>query len=246
MLDQQPARRPSAAEAADLLRATGGADSRPAQPTLPTPPIVAAPTLVSRPTPVPTTRLDVMPVGRRHWPWRWIAIAAGVAIFASVAALLLTRHGATNRAQSSRPPPTPAGSSLQSTPSSTPASSSSPGAPTPSTMPVTGNLMTAPTMRQFVRNYYGLIPGNLRAAFRQLGPGLQAQGFGAYRAWWSQFSSVNVTPLAADPAAGTVMIRLSAVRAGTGSVARDTEKLTLITSPDRTHLLINDSQVVAG
>ncbi|HKF34332.1 MAG TPA: hypothetical protein VKB37_18390 [Jatrophihabitantaceae bacterium] len=105
--------------------------------------------------------------------------------------------------------------------------------------------MTAPTMRQFVQNYYALIPGNLQTAFDQLGPGLSAQGFDAYRAWWSQFSSVDVTPLAADPAAGTVTIRLSAVRAN-GSVARDTEKLTLITSPDRAYRLINNSQVVAG
>ena len=232
MLDQQPARRPSAAEAADRLRTTRGVGSSLAQSTLPTPPIVAAPTLASRPAPVPTTPLDVVPAGRPRWPWRWIALAAGVAILVAVAALLLTRQGTTNRAQSSRPPPAPA-------------SSSSHSAPTPSTTPVAGNPMTAPTMRQFVQNYYALIPGNLQTAFEQLGPGLSAQGFDAYRAWWSQFSSVDVTPLAADPAAGTVTIRLSAVRAN-GSVARDTEKLTSITSPDRAHLLINNSQVVAG
>lgn len=106
--------------------------------------------------------------------------------------------------------------------------------------------MTAPAMRQFVQSYYELIPGNLQAAFDQLGPGLRAQGFDAYRAWWSQFSSVSVTPVAADPAAGTVTIRLSAVRAGNGGVATDTERLSLITSPDRTHLLINAGQVVSG
>ena len=232
MLDQQPARRPSAAEAADRLRTTRGVDSSLAQSTLPTPPIVAAPTLASRPVPAPTTPLDVVPAGRPRWPWRWIALAAGVAILVAVGALLLTRQGTTNRAQSSRPPPAPA-------------SSSSHSAPTPSTTPVAGNPMTAPTMRQFVQNYYALIPGNLQTAFDQLGPGLSAQGFDAYRAWWSQFSSVDVTPLAADPAAGTVTIRLSAVRAN-GSVARDTEKLTLITSPDRAYRLINHSQVVAG
>ena len=232
MLDQQPARRPSAAEAADRLRTTRGVGSSLAQSTLPTPPIVAAPTLASRPAPAPTTPLDVVPAGRPRWPWRWIALAAGVAILVAVAALLLTRQGTTNRAQSSRPPPAPA-------------SSSSHSAPTPSTTPVAGNPMTAPTMRQFVQNYYALIPGNVQTAFEQLGPGLSAQGFDAYRAWWSQFSSVDVTPLAADPAAGTVTIRLSAVRAN-GSVARDTEKLTLITSPDRAYRLINNSQVVAG
>jgi hypothetical protein len=106
--------------------------------------------------------------------------------------------------------------------------------------------MTAATMRQFVQSYYALIPGNLQAAFGQLGPGLRAQGFDAYRAWWSQFSSVSITPVAVDPAAGTVTIRLSAVRAANGSVASDTEKLTLITSPDRGHLLINESHVVNG
>lgn len=101
-------------------------------------------------------------------------------------------------------------------------------------------------MRQFVQNYYALIPGNLQAAFGQLGPGLQAQGFDAYRAWWTQFRSVSITPLAEDPAAGTVTIRLSAVRAANGSVASDTEKLVLIKSPDRAHLLINSSQVISG
>jgi len=103
-----------------------------------------------------------VPAGRPRWPWRWIALAAGVAILAAVAALLLTRQGTTNRAQSSRPPPAPA-------------SSSSHSAPTPSTTPVAGNPMTAPTMRQFVQNYYALIPGNLQTAFEQLGPGLSAQ-----------------------------------------------------------------------
>jgi len=162
MLDQQPARRPSAAEAADRLRTTRGVGSSLAQSTLPTPPIVAAPTLASRPAPAPTTPLDVVPAGRPRWPWRWIALAAGVAILVAVAALLLTRQGTTNRAQSSRPPPAPA-------------SSSSHSAPTPSTTPVAGNPMTAPTMRQFVQNYYALIPGNLQTAFEQLGPGLSAQ-----------------------------------------------------------------------
>lgn len=106
--------------------------------------------------------------------------------------------------------------------------------------------MTAPAMRQFVQNYYALIPGDLQTAFGQLGPGLKAQGFNAYRAWWSQFSSVSITPVAEDPAAGTVTIRLSAVRAANGGVAADTERLTLIKSPDHAHLLINASQVIAG
>jgi serine/threonine protein kinase len=248
MLDQQPARRPSAAEAAELLRATHGADGGLAQPTRRTAPIAAAETQVSRPAPAATTRLEVMPTGRRR-PWRWIAVAAGVAILALVVALLLTQSDTANRAQSSNPPPTPASSAVQSTPStpsSTPPSSSPHGTQTTSTTPAAANPMTAPTMRQFVQNYYAQIPGNLQAAFGQLGPGLRAQGFDAYRAWWSQFSSVSVTPLAEDPAAGTVTIRLSAVRADNGGVATDTERLTLITSPDRTHLLINAGEVVSG
>jgi eukaryotic-like serine/threonine-protein kinase len=244
MLDQQPAGRPSAAEVADLLRATQ-AESGAARPMLPTAPIVAMPTQVSRPPPAPTTRLDVLPTGRRRWPWRWLAIAAGVAILASVAALLLTHQGSANRAQSSHVPPTPASSSPHSTPS-TPATSSSHATQTTPSTPAAANPMTATTMRQFVQNYYALIPGNLQAAFAHLGPGLQAQGFDAYRAWWSQFSSVSVTPLAVDPAAATVTIRLSAVRAGNGSVATDTERLTLIPSTDRTQLLINAGQVIAS
>jgi eukaryotic-like serine/threonine-protein kinase len=256
MLDQEADWRPSAAEAADLLRGRRGADSGRAQGMYPAATIVDAPTQASRPAPAPTTPLDVTPTRRRR-PWRWAAVAAGVAILASVAALLLTQQGTTKHAQSSNPPLTPASSSSRGTPStpasssprstpSTPARSPSHGRTTTSTKPAAANPMTAPAMRQAVQNYYALIPGNLPAAFEHLGPGLRAQGFDAYRAWWSQFSSVSVTPLAADPAAATVTIRLSAVRAGNGGVATDTERLTLITSPDRTHLLINAGQVVSG
>lgn len=257
MLDQRPESRPSAAEAANVLRTTRGADID-RQPTLPTAPIVAPPSAASRPTAAtgrptaaPTTRFEVAPPARRR-PWLWLAIAAGTAILIAAAVLLLTRPGTANRARSSPPtaPPTspttpspPTSSSAPSTPAtSTPATST----PATSTPPATGNPMTAANMSQFVQSYYALIPGNLQAAFGQLGPGLQAQGFDAYRAWWSRFSSVRVTPLAVDPAAGTVTIRLSAVRAADGGVAADTEKLTLIRSPDRAHLLINQSQVVNG
>jgi eukaryotic-like serine/threonine-protein kinase len=256
MLDQQPAERPPAAEAADLLRATANADRDVAQPTLRTTPIVAPPIQASRPTPAPTTPLQALPSRRRRPPWGWIAVAAGIAILASVAAFLLTQHGTANQAQSSHALSTPVSSASHDTPSTaassaskgTPstASSSTPSTQTTPTTQVAANPMTAATMRQFVQSYYALIPGNLQAAFGQLGPGLRAQGFDAYRAWWSQFSSVSITPVAVDPAAGTVTIRLSAVRAANGSVASDTEKLTLITSPDRGHLLINESHVVNG
>jgi eukaryotic-like serine/threonine-protein kinase len=246
MLDQQPAGRPSAAEVADLLRANRGAQTSSAQPTLPIAPVIAAPTRASRPTPAPTTRLEVMPRERRRWPWRWLAVAAGVAILAAVAGLLLTQQGGTKHAQSTtNPPSTPVSSSAHGTPSTSQPASSSPATHTTSATPAAANPMTASAMRQFVQNYYALIPGNLQAAFGQLGPGLQAQGFDAYRAWWTQFSSVSITPLAEDPGAGTVTIRLSAVRAN-GSVASDTEKLILIKSPDRTHLLINSSQVISS
>ena len=106
--------------------------------------------------------------------------------------------------------------------------------------------MNAATMQRFVSDYYALIPGDLHTAFGRLGPGLKAQGFAAYQNWWSRFSKVNVTPLNADPAAGTVTIRLSAVSAGTGSVTSDTEQLSLITSPDGRGLLINSGQVVSN
>jgi hypothetical protein len=36
------------------------------------------------------------------------------------------------------------------------------------------------------------------------------------------------------------------VRTANGGVAADTERLTLIKSPDHAHLLINASQVIAG
>lgn len=245
MLDQQPARRPSAAEAADALRATRGADID-MRSTIPTTPI-APPFAASRPTPAPTTRLEVaQPAHRRLW--RWIALAAGAAILITAAVLLLTERGTAKRAQSGRTTtPTPTTTPAASSPApSTPATQTPTRTPTTQTPTTAANPMTAANMSRFVRGYYALIPGNLQAAFGHLGPGLQAQGFDAYRAWWSRFSSVSVTPLAADPGTGTVTIRLSAVRAGDGGVAADTEKLTLITSPDRAHLLINADQVVSG
>ena len=257
MLEQQPTKRPAAADVVAAL--TSGGDGRPARaqpgstrtlpPARPVPPAseLTGPTVAhqppvppARPPSTPATLLSPAAPRRRRLVWPIAAAAAVVLAAAVVTTLLLTRGGQGTHAQHTTTPPstsrsTAARSSQQSAPSTTPTTQ-------PTSAPA--NPMNAAAMQRFVSDYYALIPGDLHTAFGRLGPGLKAQGFAAYQNWWSRFSKVNVTPLNADAAAGTVTIRLSAVAAGTGSVTSDTEQLTLITSPDGHGLLINSGQVV--
>ncbi len=257
MLEQQPTRRPAAADVARALTAGVDPPSGDSQPAATRPQRRARPISRARTVPnsgpavpgvlaipgraAPTPTLMAPVAQRRQLPVRLLAVVAAAVVAAVVVTLLLTRGG--GHAKQAGPAGTsPSSPAKKTTAARTPRSTAQTSAPAPPP----ANPMTASTMQRFVSDYYALIPGDLHTAFGRLGPGLQQQGFDAYQNWWSRFSSVNVTPLSANPAARTVRIRLSAVSAGSGHVANDTEQLTLITTPDGRGLLIEADELVNG
>lgn len=267
LLDPDAARRPSAADVVRALSAgssqagtSGYAGGAPGNAGATVPMLASLPRMPGNPTtrvmphahppqgglPAPGPG-GQRPRSRRAIRLRWIAVAAVAVIAAAVAIVLLKANGTTTKArQPSSPAPQskPTHPATPSTSATSPAQTASRSAGhTPSATPT---LMVAPTMRRFVHDYYALIPHDLPTAFTWLGPGLRAQGFDAYRQWWSQFSSVHVTLLAANPEARTVTIRLVAKPVGGGDPATDVERLGLITSPDGQRLLINSDEVVGG
>ncbi|MFC6012148.1 serine/threonine-protein kinase [Nocardia lasii] len=100
-------------------------------------------------------------------------------------------------------PPVPLPPGAVTTTGSAPTSTSAkptPTTPKPSSTTSTAITTTAfgpPTpdrINQFIAGYYGMLPGNIGAAWAQLSPGYQAQtgGFGQYSSFWSSVRSVSV------------------------------------------------------
>ncbi|WP_370354853.1 protein kinase [Catenulispora sp. EB89] len=93
-----------------------------------------------------------------------------------------------------------AGSTSASTSGSATTSSSTPtsSASTPSTAPTD----VATQLSQFVTNYYGLLPGNLNAAWPQMTAAYQtnvARGFGNYQSFWNGYQQVTISDVVATP-----------------------------------------------
>jgi hypothetical protein len=165
----------------------------------------------------------------------WLATILGLAAVASVVAVIAA-NGDDSRSD---------GKNRQANGAATTSASSPNKAATPhqSAKPIVIDLMKKSNMLNFVRNYYSLLPGDLSAAWTKLGPGLQAQGFDAYRNWWSRFDRVSITATSADPAARTVTIELTARKASTRETVGDTEVLNLIRTSDGKGLLIDSGSV---
>ncbi len=258
MLEQQPTRRPAAADVVRALTAgvhppSGDAPAAATRPQRQSRPTARARKVSNSGPAVPSVLANsglaapasptlLAPVAQqRRLPVRSLAVVVAAIVAAVVVTLLLTRGGGHPK-QAGPASTSPRSPAKKTTVANSPRRGPQSSAPAP---PL-ANPMTASTMQRFVSDYYALIPGDLHTAFGRLGPGLQKQGFDAYQNWWSRFSSVNITPLSANPTAGTVTIRLSAVSAGSGHVASDTEQLTLITTPDGRGLLIEADQLVNG
>jgi hypothetical protein len=92
------------------------------------------------------------------------------------------------------PAPQPSSSAASATPSPS-------AKPTTTRPPATTTVTTAPfgpattdRIAQFIQGYYGMLPGNVGAAWTQLSPSYQAQtgGSDAYARFWSTIRSVSV------------------------------------------------------
>jgi hypothetical protein len=96
-------------------------------------------------------------------------------------------------------------------------------------------------VEQFVRGYYGLLPGNPSAAWSQLSPAYQATtgGYAEYTRFWSTISAVSigaVTPSGTGSAVATITYTMS-----NGSVQSENRSFQVV--PEGGQLVITASQL---
>ncbi|MGW0006259.1 serine/threonine-protein kinase [Nocardia grenadensis] len=112
--------------------------------------------------------------------------------------------------------------------------------PSPTTTAETGP-PSAARVEQFVRGYYGLLPGNPSAAWSQLSPAYQATtgGYAEYTRFWSTISAVSigaVTPSGTGSAVATITYTMS-----NGSVQSESRSFQVV--PEGGQLVITASQL---
>lgn len=100
---------------------------------------------------------------------------------------------------------------------------------------------SAARVEQFVRGYYGLLPGNPSAAWSQLSPAYQATtgGYAEYTRFWSTISAVSigaVTPSGTGTAVATITYTMS-----NGSVQSENRSFQVV--PEGGQLVITASQL---
>ncbi|GGK92722.1 serine/threonine-protein kinase [Nocardia jinanensis] len=100
---------------------------------------------------------------------------------------------------------------------------------------------TAARVEQFVRGYYGLLPGNPSAAWAQLSPAYQATtgGYAEYTRFWSGIAAVSigaVTPSANGSAVATITYTMS-----NGSTQSESRSFQVV--PEGGQLVITASQL---
>lgn len=102
----------------------------------------------------------------------------------------------------------------ESKPSRSPTTAASSTAPPPSHTMVERGPLTADKVEHVVRQYYGLLPGDIPAAWSHLSPSYQAVtgGYGQYAQFWSGIGAItveNVTPQGADAAVANLTYTLA-------------------------------------
>ncbi|WP_327150779.1 serine/threonine-protein kinase [Nocardia sp. NBC_01329] len=111
----------------------------------------------------------------------------------------------------------------------------------PTTTPAETGPPTPARVEQFVRGYYGLLPGNPSAAWAQLSPAYQgtAGGYAEYTRFWSGISAVSigaVTPAANGSAVATITYTMS-------NGATQSESRSFQVVPEGGQLMITASQL---
>jgi eukaryotic-like serine/threonine-protein kinase len=189
LLAVDPAARPSASQARDLLAAVAAGDTVPDAP----PPTGTA-VLGVVPPAGPSTRPDLVlpaeppPPPRRRAPVLVGAVVALLAIGGGATALALNGGGAA-------PAATPPAASAAPTTAVAPTSAAPTSAvATPTTAPTTSQAAAATDPVAFVQRYYALLPGDPDGAFALLGPPAQAQSGGRdqFRRFYATVAQVSV------------------------------------------------------
>ncbi len=185
LLAVDPAARPSAAQARDLLAAVAAGVPVPAAPT-------GTAVLAAVAPAGPSTRPDlVLPHDRPSRPRAPVLIGALVALLAvggGATALGLTRGAGA--------PATAAPATVAAAPTvpAAPPTSAGPTSAGPTSAGPTGIPVAATDPVAFVQRYYGLLPGNTDAAFALLGPTAQSQSGGrqAFTDFYSGMAEVSL------------------------------------------------------
>jgi hypothetical protein len=154
-----------------------------------------------------------------------------VAVLAVAAVILVTvRNSDGGQGTVAAPPAT-----SSAAPASTPAAL----APTPAA-PAVNN----PSGVAFVQQYYALLPGNVDAAWRLLGPTAQSQsgGFDGFRNFYARMTAVDITngPTAVNGSTVRATIRFTE---SNGTTTQDVYEFTVAPGPDG-NLLIQSFQRV--
>ncbi|WP_280421235.1 serine/threonine-protein kinase [Nocardia carnea] len=101
---------------------------------------------------------------------------------------------------------------------------------------------SAARVEQFVRGYYGLLPGNTAAAWSQLAPEYQAVagGYADYQGFWSTISAVSIGSVSQSGDGSAVATVTYTMR--DGSVQSESRSFRV--APNGGQLVITDSQVL--
>lgn len=113
--------------------------------------------------------------------------------------------------------------------------------PPPATIPSPTTLDPA-VLTRAVSDYYALLPSRPDDAWTRLGPALQAQGYTAYRTYWSTITSLSITT-PPQATSSTVSIGITLTLAN-GTTISETHHLGLI--PANPTPLINTDTVISS
>ena len=240
LLAVDPAARPSASQARDLLAAVAAGETVPAAPS----PTGTAVLGAVRPS-GPSTRPDLVPTAaagtatpapprRRRAPMLVGAVVAVLVIGGGATAIALSGAG---QAPAAAPPATAAAPVAAAPTSVAPTSAAAPTAapttaPAPTTSPaVAGNAIA------FVQRYYSLLPGDPDAAFELLGPAAQSQSGGraAFTGFYATVAQVAVEDAratGADTVNATVRFVLK-----DGRITREPYRFVISTAADGSQLM---------
>jgi eukaryotic-like serine/threonine-protein kinase len=231
LLAVDPAARPSASQARDLLTAVAAGETVPAAPSPTGTAVIGA----VRPS-GPSTRPDLVPSAapapprRRRAPVLVGAVVAVLAIGGGATAIALSGGG---QAPAAAPPATTAAPVAAAPTSVAPTSAVAPTtAPAPTTSPVVAGNGIA-----FVQRYYSLLPGDPDAAFELLGPAAQSQSGGraAFTGFYATVAQVAVED-ARQTGDNTVSATVRFVLKD-GRITREPYRFVISTAPDGSQLM---------
>ncbi|GAA4536744.1 serine/threonine-protein kinase [Amycolatopsis samaneae] len=125
----------------------------------------------------------------------FVGLGALLLCAAVITVILLTRHDQTQQNAAS-PSNTPSTSAVSSPSETSPPPSTTPSSTPPSTPSSSSTPPPAETPAKAVESYYGLLPGNLDAAYARLTPKFKAArspSFAGYSQWWNGWKAVAVS-----------------------------------------------------